>query len=64
MDAAALADRYPDLPLLFLHWGRSDQTVAFYGANVTPAAADIQEVVFRADRARVSVVAELRDGAR
>jgi phenylacetate-CoA ligase len=43
IDAAGLVDRYLDLPLLF-HWGRSDQTVAFYGANVTPA--DVQEVVF------------------
>jgi phenylacetate-CoA ligase len=43
VDAVALAEHYLDLPLLF-HWGRSDQTVAFYGANVTPA--DVQEVVF------------------
>jgi phenylacetate-CoA ligase len=38
-----LADRWLDLPLLF-HYGRSDATVSFYGANVTPA--DVQEAVF------------------
>jgi phenylacetate-CoA ligase len=38
-----LAERYLDLPLLF-HYGRSDATVAFYGAKVTPA--DVQEAVF------------------
>ena len=40
---ADLAERYLDLPLLF-HYGRSDATVAFYGANVAPA--DVQEVVY------------------
>jgi phenylacetate-CoA ligase len=38
-----LAGHYLDLPLLF-HYGRSDATVAFYGANVGPA--DVQEAVF------------------
>ncbi len=38
-----LADRHLDLPLLF-HWGRSDATVAFYGANV--GSADLEEVAF------------------
>jgi phenylacetate-CoA ligase len=38
-----LAERYLDLPLLF-HYGRSDATIAFYGANVTPA--DVQEAAF------------------
>ena len=40
---ADLAERHLDLPLLF-HYGRSDATVAFYGANVAPA--DVQEVVY------------------
>jgi phenylacetate-CoA ligase len=40
---ADLAERHLDLPLLF-HFGRSDATVAFYGANVAPA--DIQEALF------------------
>jgi phenylacetate-CoA ligase len=39
----SLAVDYLDLPLLF-HYGRSDATVAFYGANVAPA--DVQEVVY------------------
>jgi len=39
-----LADDHLDLPLLF-HYGRSDATVAFYGANVTPL--DVQEAVYR-----------------
>jgi phenylacetate-coenzyme A ligase PaaK-like adenylate-forming protein len=30
-----LAGRFDDRPLLF-HWGRSDSTVAFYGANIAP----------------------------
>lgn len=38
-----VAPGYIDLPLLF-HYGRSDATVAFYGANVGPA--DVQEAVF------------------
>lgn len=38
-----LAERYLDLPLLF-HYGRSDATIAFYGANVTPV--DVQEALF------------------
>jgi phenylacetate-CoA ligase len=38
-----LSAHYLDLPLLF-HYGRSDATVAFYGANVGPA--DVQEAVF------------------
>jgi phenylacetate-CoA ligase len=37
-----LAPGWLDLPLLF-HYGRSDSTVAFYGANL--AMADVQEVV-------------------
>ncbi|HZD87410.1 MAG TPA: hypothetical protein VE088_05340 [Gaiellaceae bacterium] len=37
-----LSSEWIDLPLLF-HYGRSDSTVAFYGANV--AVADVQEVV-------------------
>ena len=40
---ADLAERYLDLPLLF-HYGRSDATVAFYGANVAPT--DVEEVVY------------------
>jgi phenylacetate-CoA ligase len=40
---ADLADRPLDLPLLF-HWGRSDSTVAFYGANIGPA--DLEEVAY------------------
>jgi phenylacetate-CoA ligase len=40
---ADLAERHLDLPLLF-HYGRSDSTVAFYGANVAPE--DVQEVVY------------------
>jgi phenylacetate-CoA ligase len=43
IDAKTLAETYLDLPFLF-HWGRSDQTVAFYGSNIGPA--DLQEVVF------------------
>jgi phenylacetate-CoA ligase len=50
---ADLAERHLDLPLVF-HYGRSDATVAFYGANVAPA--DVQEVVYSlpelADRVR------------
>jgi phenylacetate-CoA ligase len=38
-----LAPDHLDLPLLF-HYGRSDSTVAFYGANVSPA--DVQEAAF------------------
>ena len=37
-----LADEWLDLPLLF-HYGRSDSTVAFYGANVAPA--DVEEAL-------------------
>jgi phenylacetate-CoA ligase len=37
-----LAPRHLALPLLF-HYGRSDATVAFYGANVAPA--DVEDVV-------------------
>jgi phenylacetate-CoA ligase len=40
----SLADDHLDLPLLF-HYGRSDATVAFYGANVTPL--DVEEAVYR-----------------
>jgi phenylacetate-CoA ligase len=47
-----LADRWLDLPLLF-HYGRSDATVAFYGANVTPA--DIQEAVYSVPELQDSV---------
>ena len=43
LQPADLAERHLDLPLLF-HYGRSDATVAFYGANVAPT--DIQEVVY------------------
>ena len=43
MRPADLAERHLDLPLLF-HYGRSDATVAFYGANVAPA--DVEEVVY------------------
>jgi len=39
----ALDERWIDLPLLF-HYGRSDATVAFYGANIAPA--DVEEAVF------------------
>ncbi len=38
-----LAERYLDLPLFF-HYGRSNATVAYYGAKVTPA--DVQEALF------------------
>jgi phenylacetate-CoA ligase len=38
-----LDPRWLDLPMLF-HYGRSDSTVAFYGANV--GVPDVQEVVF------------------
>jgi phenylacetate-CoA ligase len=38
-----LAEHHLDLPLLF-HYGRSDATVAFYGANIAPS--DIEEVVY------------------
>ena len=41
--AADLGAPHLDLPLLF-HYGRSDATVAYYGANVAPG--DIQEVVY------------------
>jgi phenylacetate-CoA ligase len=41
--AADLDARWLDLPLLF-HYGRSDATVAFYGANL--AVADVQEAVY------------------
>jgi phenylacetate-CoA ligase len=40
---AELDPRWLDLPLLF-HYGRSDATVAFYGANL--AVADVQDVVY------------------
>jgi phenylacetate-CoA ligase len=43
MRPADLAERHLDLPLLF-HYGRSDATVAFYGANITPT--DVEEVVY------------------
>jgi phenylacetate-CoA ligase len=43
MRPADLAERRLDLPLLF-HYGRSDATVAFYGANITPT--DVEEVVY------------------
>jgi phenylacetate-CoA ligase len=43
VDPRDLDPDWIDLPLLF-HYGRSDATVAFYGANVTPA--DVQEAVF------------------
>ena len=37
-----LAGEWLDLPLL-AHWGRSDSTVAFYGAKVTPA--DVEQAL-------------------
>ena len=37
-----LADEWLDLPLLF-HYGRSDSTLAFYGANIAPA--DVEEAL-------------------
>jgi phenylacetate-CoA ligase len=37
-----LAAEWLDLPLLF-HYGRSDSTLAFYGANVAPA--DVEEAI-------------------
>jgi phenylacetate-CoA ligase len=40
---ASLSDDWIDLPLLF-HFGRSDATVAFYGANLPVA--DVEEAVF------------------
>jgi hypothetical protein len=40
---ADLAERPLELPLL-CHWGRSDSTVAFYGANIGPA--DLEQVAF------------------
>jgi phenylacetate-coenzyme A ligase PaaK-like adenylate-forming protein len=40
---ASLSDDWIDLPLLF-HYGRSDATVAFYGANLPVA--DVEEAVF------------------
>ena len=43
VEPSGLAESYLDLPLL-LHYGRSDATVAFYGANIGPA--DVQEAVF------------------
>jgi phenylacetate-CoA ligase len=39
----ALSEEWIDLPLLF-HYGRSDATVAFYGANLPVA--DVEEAVF------------------
>jgi phenylacetate-CoA ligase len=49
----ALSPSWIDLPLLF-HYGRSDATVAFYGANLPVA--DVEEAVFSLDglRDRVS----------
>jgi phenylacetate-CoA ligase len=43
MSPSDLQSRHLDLPLLF-HYGRSDATIAFYGANVGPA--DVQEAVY------------------
>jgi phenylacetate-CoA ligase len=43
VDLDALAPGHLRLPFLF-HWGRSDNTVAFYGSKVTPA--DVEAVVF------------------
>jgi len=40
---ASLSEDWIDLPLLF-HYGRSDATVAFYGANLPVA--DVEEAVF------------------
>lgn len=40
---ASLSDDWIDLPLFF-HYGRSDATVAFYGANLPVA--DVEEAVF------------------
>lgn len=44
IDTSILADCPTDLPLL-LHFGRSDQTVSFFGSNISPN--DIQEVIFK-----------------
>ena len=44
IDSSILKDCKTDLPLLF-HYGRSDQTVSFFGSNISPN--DIQEVIFK-----------------
>lgn len=44
IDLSILDDCRTDLPLL-LHYGRSDQTVSFFGSNISPN--DIQEVIFK-----------------
>ena len=44
MSLAELAGPHLALPLLF-HYGRSDQSVAYYGCKIPPA--DIQESLFR-----------------
>jgi phenylacetate-CoA ligase len=43
VDPSSLSPDWIDLPLLF-HYGRSDATVAFYGANLPVA--DVEEAVF------------------
>jgi len=44
IDTSILDDCPTDLPLL-LHYGRVDQTVSFFGSNISPN--DIQEVLFK-----------------
>jgi acyl-CoA synthetase (AMP-forming)/AMP-acid ligase II len=53
MRPADLAERRLDLPLLF-HYGRSDATVAFYGAKVAPT--DVEEVVLAARTRRAGAL--------
>lgn len=65
VDADALADTHLRLPLLF-HWGRSDQTVAFFGCKITPA--DLEAVVYSEPELAATVdswamVTGERDGA-
>ena len=49
VDPTSLSADWLDLPLLF-HYGRSDATVAFYGANLPVA--DVEEAVFSVDALR------------
>ncbi len=44
IDPASIGELKTDLPFL-LHYGRSDQTVSFFGSNISPN--DIQEVIFK-----------------
>ena len=43
LDKNLLVEPKTDLPILF-HYGRSDMTVSFFGANINPA--DIQETIY------------------